>query len=430
MRIPATLRKLAVPIDDLQPYKGNARRRKDGGAGIRESLEKNGQYRPVVVWKGENQVLAGNHTYAAARELGWTKIAATYVEVDAEQARRINLVDNADPERHGDYDYEALAELLRSFDGDLEGTGYDADSFRDVLAELDDEPADGATDPDDIPEPADQGPDHTGRIWQLGEHRLICGDATDPAVVGAVMAGDQADLVWTDPPYNVDYTGKTADALKIGNDALAADDFGRLLLDSLRNAADNSRAGAPIYMAHADTERIAFQTALEAAGWEQKQTLVWVKNVFVLGRQDYQWQHEPILYGWKPGAAHSWYGAFDKDTLIDDERPAKEMKKAELVEALEELRAAAAAQRIDRPSRSSDHPTTKPVDLIHRHLQNSSQRGDVVLDTFGGSGSTLIAAEQLARRARLVELDPRYCEVIVRRWEAFTEQEARDGAAD
>lgn len=412
-----------VAIDSLQPYGGNARR---GDLPlIRQSLELNGQYRPVVVRKATNEILAGNHTWAAAKELGWPKIAATFVDVDEDHARRINLVDNRANDVAG-YDYEAVLELLQAAPT-LEGTGYDQAALEEVLAELDDDPADGLTDPDDVPTPAEPAITKPGDLWELGDHRLICGDATDLETMRRLVGDTDVDLVWTDPPYNVDYEGGTG--MTIQNDALEADEFGQLLERALGAAIVVAREGAPIYVAHAETTRIPFQTALLAAGWLHKQTLIWVKSSFALGRQDYQWQHEPILYGWKPGAAHRWFGDFDKATVIDDEPDVNELTKAELKAAVRDLRndRNTTVVRVDKPSKSELHPTTKPVRLIQQALQNSSQRGNRVLDPFAGSGSTLIAAEQLGRRAFVLELDPHYCDVIVKRWQQFTGKEPKRG---
>lgn len=412
----------SVKLGELKPYPGNARR---GDVGmIAASLEAHGQYKPIVVNARDMVVLAGNHTLQAAESLNWPKLRCYFVDVDAAEAARINLVDNRTNDVAG-YDVEALVAQLQALP-ELEGTGYDGDALQGLLAELEDEPEAGEADPDEIPETAKSRVD-VGDLWQLGEHFLICGDATDPAVLAKLMGADQAALVWTDPPYNVDYEGKTEDALKIENDALPDSEFFGMLAASLGAAREVTIAGGPIYVCHADTGRLLFELAMRRAGWYYSQTLVWVKDTFALSRQDYQWQHEPLLYGWAPGAAHRWYGQFDKTTVDDDEPDPKKLKKPELIELVRELRNARLTdvEREAKPAANQDHPIMKPVELVQRHLQNSSTRGDVVLDSFAGSGTTAIACETLGRKARLVELDPGYCDVILARWERFTGRKAR-----
>lgn len=382
-------------IESLVPYGKNPR---IGNLdAISESLAQHGQYRPLVVRAETREILGGNHTWKAAKSLGWSEVDVTLIDVDSDQAKRIVLVDNATSDRAG-YDHHQLFDLLDSLDG-LDGTGYGEDDLRAVISELDDEPSAGKTDPDDAPEVPKEPKTKAGDIWELGDHRLVCGDSTCPEVLERLLDGATVEAVWTDPPYNVDYVGKTSEELKIENDKLLDTDFAELLVGALGQAFAAAAPGAPIYMCHADSARLVFEAAFTEAGWLQKQTLIWVKNSLVLGRQDYQWKHEPILYGWKPGAAHRWYGEFDKTTVVE----------------------------VNRPARSEFHPTMKPVELIVGCLQNSTQRGDKVLDVFGGSGSTLMAAEQMSRSAYLVELDPRYCDVIVRRWEDFTGRKATRG---
>lgn len=426
--IPATLVPLAVPVASLNHY-GNNPRQGDVET-IKKSLAKNGQYRPIVVNKPNNEVLAGNHTLKAARELGWERIAATFVEVDEVTAKRIVLIDNRANDIAG-YDNKALADLLRSLP-DLEGTGYDTAALEAVLAELDDDPADGNADPEDAPSVEDS-PTRTsmGEVWVLGKHRLICGDSTKTTTLQKLMAGAEADCIVTDPPYNVAYEGGTADKLTLGNDDMDSASFRAFLQDAYHAMAAVTRDGGPIYVWHSDAEGIAFRETMMAAGFAHKQTLIWVKSSLVLGRQDYQWKHEPCLYGWKEGAAHRWFGAYDKTTVIDELRPAyKQMTKGELIDRIYELERQVPETVIyeDKPKRNGEHPTMKPVKLLIPLIQNSTVQGNTVLDPFGGSGSTLIACEQLGRAARLVEYDPRYCDVILKRWEDFTGKQAyREG---
>jgi site-specific DNA-methyltransferase (adenine-specific) len=384
---------LMVPIAELRPYDRNPRR--GSVEAIRESLERNGQYRPVVVNRRSGEVLAGNHTLAAATQLGWSEIAATYVSVDAEQAKRIVLADNRTNDLAG-YDEGLLAELLNELP-DLTGTAYDEDS----LSELLDSVAPALPDEDEVPPPPVTPRTRPGDLYELGPHRLLCGDATDPAAYARLVGESKASLLWTDPPYGVDYVGKTERKLTIAGDGAE-----RLegLLSAAFAAADTALSpGAALYVAHpAGPQSLVFGGCFQAAGWQLRQTLVWVKDAFVLGRSDYHYRHEPILYGYKPGEGRrgrggkGWHGSNAEDTVLE----------------------------VARPRAATEHPTMKPPELIARCLRNSSARGEVVLDPFAGSGSTLVACESLGRRGHLIELDPAYCDVIVERYERLTGQTA------
>jgi DNA modification methylase len=283
----------------------------------------------------------------------------------------------------------------------------------------------GNTGDDDIPPAQLDAVSRAGEVWILGEHRLLVGDSTRQADVEKVMAGERADMVWTDPPYNVAYEDSSGRTIQ--NDSMSGEKFLQFLTDAFGCAFEVTKAGCPIYIAHADSEGLNFRAAMKAAGWDQKQTLVWVKDGFTLGRQDYQWQHEPILYGWKPGEAHRWYGERDKSTVEDDEQPdLKQLGKPELIALVNQYRNAQGSTviRLAKPKRSELHPTMKPVSLVKLHLKNSSRRGDVVFEPFGGSGTTLIACQAIGRRARVLELDPIYADVIIRRWQGWTGDQA------
>ena len=408
--IPESLAPMAVAIADLRPYGANPRQ--GNVATIAESLQVNGQYRPVVVNKRTGEILAGNHTYAAALSLGWTELAVTYVDVDDEQAKRIVLVDNRSNDL-ATYDDAALAELLGTLDG-LTGTGFSDRDLAALLAELDTGDPAELTDRDDAPAPPQQSVSKLGDVWRLGPHRVLCGDSTDSGAVAIMLAGDVPDCVWTDPPYGVSYAGRTKDALTIQNDGKAG--LPALLAGAFRTVAALARKGAPVYVAHADTERIAFETAMLDAGLLVRQNLIWVKNSIVLGHSDYHYKHEPILaaetptdepdndhapvlYGFTPGGTGrlgrggpNWLGDNKQSTVI----------------------------AADKPPRNAEHPTMKPVELITTMLANSCPLGGLVLDLFGGSGSTLIAAHHGRQRAALVELDPRYVDVICRRYQEHT----------
>jgi DNA modification methylase len=277
---------------------------------------------------------------------------------------------------------------LVSFDALDVGAGDGSDS---------DEEDEGESDDDETPEPDTKAPPKSkpGTIYQLGPHRLLCGDATDLGGVSELMDGKLADLIFTDPPYNVEYVGKTKDALTIQNDKQSDGDFYQFLLDSFTTMAMVTREGGGIYICHADSEGLNFRKAMIDAGFLLKQCIIWNKNSMVMGRQDYQWKHEPILYGWKEGAAHYFTPERNHTTVWD----------------------------VSRPSRSTDHPTMKPVDLIKIAIRNSSKKGQLVLDLFGGSGSTMSAAHAMGRICYTAELDPVYCDVIRRRYAQLVEEE-------
>ncbi len=250
----------------------------------------------------------------------------------------------------------------------------------------------GLTDEDDVPDAPAAPVSRVGDIWLLDGHRILCGDSTERSNMEKLAGGGSMDMLLTDPPYNVDYTGKTKNALKIKNDKKSDGDFSIFLLQFYKNAFYALKEGSPSYIFHADSEGANFRNAMKEAGFKLAQCLIWVKNSMVMGRQDYHWQHEPILYGWKEGAAHKWYSDRKQTTLWS----------------------------FDRPTRSTDHPTMKPVNILEYALQNSSKEGDIVLDPFLGSGSTLIACEKTSRKCYGMELDPQYMDVVITRWQNFT----------
>jgi len=387
-----------VALKQLRPHPENPRR--GDLAAIRQSLEQNGQYRPIVVNRPTMEVLAGNHTLLAARQLGWQQIAATFVDVDAEQARRILLVDNRTNDL-ADYDAQALVEMLTEL-GDLEGSGYDQHALGELLDELSPAPL-----ADDQPPPLPEEPfTQPQDCLRLGAHRLICADAREPESYARLMEGEQAQLLWSDPPYGVDYEGKAKQGLRLRGDGAAG--LEALLRESFAAIDPALCPGARLYLAHpAGALSLVFANAFVAQGWCLRQTLVWVKDAFVLGRSDYHYRHEPLLYGHKPGAgrigrgAKGWFGDNAQDSVLE----------------------------VARPRASREHPTMKPPVLIERCLYNSTQRSDLVLDPFAGSGSTLVACESSGRRARLIEVDPRYCDVIVSRFERLTGTRAKRARA-
>jgi DNA modification methylase len=396
--IAATLSELKVPIGSVRPYARNPRR--GNLDAIRGSLEIHGQYKPIVVNRRTSEVLAGNHTLAAALELGWHEIAVTFVDVDEEQAARIVLVDNRTSDL-GSYDEQALVDLLASFEDGLEGTGFVPLELNRLLAGLERERLAGAdTDPGDLPtEPRIR----LGDVYELGEHRLVCGDSANGAIAKAT-AGTPVELVWTDPPYGVDYVGKTSDKLTLQGDN--ATGLSALLADVFAAVTEAAASAGRFYVAApAGPQGTVFRLAVASAGWRLHQVLVWAKDVFVLGHSDYHYRHEDVLFGYLPGKGRPGRGAHRGSRWYGDN-------------------SASTVFEVPRPKRSREHPTMKPVALIEAHLANSSLAGDAVLDPFAGSGSTLIACENLGRRCFAVELEPGYCDVIVDRWQRHTGQTA------
>jgi site-specific DNA-methyltransferase (adenine-specific) len=380
---------LAVPITDIQPHPNNVRQG-DVGA-ITESLKQHGQYRPIVVQKSTGYILAGNHTYKAAKALKWKQIAATYVDCDDDQATRILLMDNRANDLAA-YDDGALAEMLKQLmetEDQLAGTGFDPDDLQQILDDL------GASelptvmgDPDDVP---DSAPAKTvpGDVWLLGPHRLRCGDSTSPTDMDALMNGKQADMVWTDPPYGMSYGGGRAkqNGTKkhemIANDDLEGNQLTSLVQEALATATLNTKMDAPMYMCFTWRTYSQFEQAMRNLAKEVKACIVWDKASVGLGNSHYRPQHEFIFY-----TGGEWYGDKSQSDVWQTSRG---------------------------NTSAYVHPTQKPVELITRAINNSSRNGDIVLDPFGGSGSTLIAAHETNRIAYLMELDPRYCDVICAR---------------
>lgn len=380
------------------------------------ALNELGWIQQVIINRTTGHLIDGHLRVDLALERREPAVPVVYVELtEAEEKIALATIDPISA--MAEQDQAMLDRILE----DIGTVGDDQlQAFLSSLHSLEDEPEEGNTDPDACPTPRAIHASQEGQVWILGDHRLMVADGTVQANVDRLCDGEAIDLVWTDPPYNVDDHG--SDGKTIANDKMSDAKFREFLVALFTTACAVTKPGGPIYIAHADSEGYNFRGAMMEAGWDMKQCLIWRKNSMVLGRQDYQWQHEPILYGWKPGAAHAWYGEFNKKTIIDDAPDLKAMDKQELLNYARLLRNALNTSVIeeDKPARNEDHPTMKPVRLIVHMLKNSSRRGDTVLDLCGGSGSTLIAAEQLGRRARLMELDPVYADVIIRRWQEFT----------
>ncbi|HEY3789269.1 MAG TPA: DNA modification methylase [Urbifossiella sp.] len=384
------------PLGSIRPYENNPRVNDAGVEAVAASLKTFGFRQPIVVDE-EDVIIVGHTRYKAAAKLGMATVPVHVARgLTPEQARAYRIADNQTATLSQWDDDKLPLELiaLQDVNFDLSLTGFSADELQALLAP----PANaGQGDPDEVPEPPAEPVTQPGDLWLLGRHRLLCGDATKADDVARLLDGAPADLLLTDPPYGVAYVGKTADALTIANDALQGDEYRDFLAAAIGNAARHLRPGGSFYIWHADTAGLPTRQACSDAGFTVRQCLVWAKNTLVLGRQDYQWKHEPCLYGWADGAAHTWLSDRAQTTLLE----------------------------FDKPARSAEHPTMKPVELFAYLMRNSCPKGGLVLDPFGGSGTTLVAAEQEGRTACLLELDPRYCEVIVARFEKFTGTKAK-----
>jgi DNA modification methylase len=390
--------KLAVeyrPLAGLIPYCNNARTHSDAQvAQIAASMVEYGWTNPVLV-DGDNGVVAGHGRVLAARKLGLHEVPVIELaHLSPTQKRAYILADNRLALSAG-WDDEMLAlELtaLQDDDFDLSLTGFDPDELAELLAA---EESEGLSEDDAVPEVQEVVISQRGDIWLLGEHRLLCGDATDADDFATLMAGDLADMSFTDPPYNVNYsiTKLSGPSRPILNDHLGAD-FAGFLTTACTQILQYTKGA--IYIAMSSSELDTLQAAFRAAGGKWSTFIIWAKNHFTLGRADYQRQYEPILYGWKEGIDHFWCGDRNQGDVW----------------------------QINKPNKNDLHPTMKPVELVERAIRNSSKSRDIVLDCFAGSGTTLIACEKLGRYARLMELDPKYCDVIIRRFELFSGRQA------
>ena len=409
-----------VSLDSLRPYEKNARSHgKEDLEAIIASIKDFGFNDPIGVW--HDIIVEGHGRWMAAKELGMETVPILRLdELTDEQRKAYALAHNKTAELSG-WNFDVLAAELKDIsEFDMSAFGFDMAAVGEEDIEVQED--------DFIEELPKSATTRLGDVFKLGGHYLICGDSTKEETIRKLLQGQQIDLLVTDPPYNVDYVGKTKDALKIENDKKSDADFHKLLVDAFKAADSGMKPGAAFYIWHADSEGFYFRGACREIGWQVRQCLIWNKNTFALGRQDYQWKHEPCLYGWKEGAAHYFVDDRTQSTVFEDKgHDIDHMKKEEMKALLKELfedKISTTVLEEDKPARSAEHPTMKPIKLLARQIKNSSRKGDNVLDIFGGSGSTLITCEQLGRNCFTVELDPKYCDVIIKRWEDFTGQQA------
>lgn len=392
-----------INLSEIKPYENNTKEHPpEQIEQIKSSILAFGFNDPIAIDK-DNIIVEGHGRYIAVKEMGFEEIDVIRLDHLTEAQRRTYSIAHNKLTMNSDFDLEKLEleiEALNLEGINLELTGFEMEELETEFPGLfqsesmieDEENIPGV---DGVNPPFNQ----KGDLWILGEHKLLCGDSTIQEDVNKLMGEERADLIITDPPYNVNYEGVAG---KIQNDSMKNDEFYEFLANVYNRFYEVAKEGAGIYVFHADTEGINFRLAMESAGFYHSQTCIWVKNSIVMGRQDYHWKHEPILVGWKKPGTHKWYSDRCQSTVWE----------------------------FDKPTRNDIHPTMKPVPLIIYPMQNSSLRGDIVVDLFGGSGTTLIASEETGRKARLMELDPKYADCIVKRYYRLGREEIkliRDG---
>jgi len=378
-----------VPVTDINPAEYNPRKDLKPGDPAYEKLKRSmtefGYVEPIIWNEETGNIVGGHQRYKVLVAEGHTEVECVIVKMSSEREKALNVALN---KVTGDWEFEALADLIKDLeaqDFDVTLTGFDAAEIEDLFSQVHDK---DATDDDyDVNKALEEAAFvKPGDVWLLGRHRLLCGDATKPEDVEKLMDGKKANLVLTDPPYNVDF--ESASGLKIQNDKQDNDTFYSFLLAAFKNMAEHTAPGGSIYVFHADTEGLNFRKAFIEAGFHLSGVCIWKKNSLVLGRSPYNWIHEPILFGWLRGGKHRWFTGRSETTVWN----------------------------YDKPKKNGEHPTMKPVPLLCYPIKNSSQVNGIVMDLFGGSGSTLIACEQIDRICHTLELDPKYATVIVKRY--------------
>lgn len=382
-----------IPVAKLNPAKYNPRKDLKPGdpeyEKLKKSIETFGYVEPVIWNKRTGNIVGGHQRLKILLEQGAAEVDCVVVDMDETQEKALNVALN---KVSGDWDLPKLADLINELDEamfNIDLTGFDAAEIEDLFSKVHDKDVqDDDFDADKALEEIENPISRPGDIWLLGKHRLICGDSTDPAVIATLMDGKKANLCVTDPPYNVNYTAGSENERTIKNDHMEDENFYKFLLAAFKNIFNALDDGAAVYVFHADTEGLNFRKAFKEVGFHLANVCIWAKQSLVLGRSDYQWQHEPILYGWKPTGRHRWYADRKQTTIWN----------------------------FDRPTKSELHPTMKPVPLVAYPIQNSSMTNCIVLEPFAGSGSTVIACEQTGRTCYAIELDEKYCDIVVKRY--------------
>jgi len=376
-----------VKVDELTPYEHNARLHGDIDVEqIAKSITKYGFNDPIGVYGKDNIIVEGHGRLMAAKRLNMETVPIIHLDHLSDEERREYAILHNWTAEQSKWDFKELEEELKELDFDDFELGF----------EFEEETEDAVDDDFEIEVP-EEPTSKLGQIYQLGRHRLMVGDSTKLEDVSRLCNGQLVDMLLTDPPYGVSYESNGAkNKMTIQNDSLEGKEFVDFLFNAFKAADENMKPGAVFYIWHADAKAWYFREACRLLGWEVRQCIIWAKNSMVLGRQDYQWMHEPCLYGWKEGASHLWASDRKQTTIMN----------------------------FDKPKRNDMHPTMKPVPLFDYQMKNNTKGGDIVLDLFGGSGTTMIAAEQNGRTAYLMEYDPKYADVIIKRWETLTGEKA------
>lgn len=397
-----------VKVTDLIPYANNSRLHSDEQVlQIASSIKEFGFLNPIII-DGDNGIIAGHGRVMAAKKLGIEELPCIDASHLTPAQKKAYVIADNKIALNSEWDFDALRiefEALREMDFDIELTGFSLDEIGELeieeIAPEYEEDADG-----EVIEPPPEPKTKDGDVWILGKHRLMCGDSTSIDALKKLCNNQLVDMWLTDPPYNVAVVGgNRADSPEermrkggkvIENDSMSDEDFRQFLKDCYIAADSVMKQGAAFYIWHADSEGYNFRGAAIDMGWKVRQCLIWNKSSLVMSRQDYHWKHEPCLYGWKEGAGHLWASDRKQTTILN----------------------------FDRPGRNGDHPTMKPIELFEYCLMNNTKGGDIVLDSFGGSGTTMIACEKSGRTGYLMELDPKYCDVIINRWQTLTGKDA------
>lgn len=410
---------IKLKLEELKPYEKNAKEHpQEQIEQIKKSIEQFGMNDPIAIWGEENLIVEGHGRLEALKQLNYEEVDCIRLDHLSDEERKAYTLAHNKLTMNSDFDLDILNDELDDIlNIDMSDFGFELD--------LEDE-EEKETIEDEVPEVPEEPKAKLGDIYQLGNHRLMCGDSTSEEDVAKLMNGEIADLVVTDPPYNVAI--ENSQGMTIKNDNMEKSQFLEFLTKAFNCLNISLKKGGAFYVWFASREHINFETALNKNGLEVRQELIWNKNSLILGRQDYQWKHEPCLYGWKDGDSHYFIDDRKQTTVIEDKKPdIKKMKKEEMQKLLEEIYSDKTSTTIineDKPSVNDLHPTMKPIKLIARQVKNSSKIGEKVLDLFGGSGSTIITCEQLNRKCYTMEYDPVYVDVIIQRWENFTGEKA------